>query len=125
VYADKGVRLEIEAGEEALFRGNEGDLFELLGNLLDNAYKWSAGRVRLDARLEHGRLLMAVDDDGPGIDPAQLPLILARGGRLDENRPGQGIGLAVVKDIVEAYDGTFAIERSELGGARVMLRLPA
>jgi two-component system sensor histidine kinase PhoQ len=125
VYADKGVRLEIEVGEEALFRGNEGDLFELLGNLLDNAYKWSAGRVRLDARLEHGRLLMAVDDDGPGIDPAQLPLILARGGRLDENRPGQGIGLAVVKDIVEAYDGTFAIERSELGGARVMLRLPA
>jgi two-component system sensor histidine kinase PhoQ len=124
VYADKGVRFESEAAG-VLFRGNEGDLFELLGNLLDNAYKWCERRVRLTAAQANGRLILTVEDDGPGIAPEQIPVILERGGRLDESRPGQGIGLAVVRDIVTAYDGGFAVERSTLGGARIVLDLPA
>ena len=125
VYADKRVAVAVEVPESLRFRGDEGDLTELLGNLLDNAFKWCRERVRVRAALEAGRLVLRFEDDGPGIAPDAAQRVLERGARGDESRAGQGIGLAVVRDIVAAYDGRIEIARSELGGAALVLALPA
>jgi len=130
VYADKGVvcRVEVEAG--LVFRCQEGDLMELLGNLLDNAYKWAERQVELkvrsdspDASTELG-LIIEIADDGPGIYPEDLDTVLARGGRLDSQISGHGLGLAMVQDIVELYSGKLRILQAELGGAQIKLWLP-
>jgi two-component system sensor histidine kinase PhoQ len=125
VYADKRVAVAIEVPESVRFRGDEGDLTELLGNLLDNAFKWCRARVRVRATLDAGRLLLRFEDDGPGIAEDAAQRVLERGARSDEARAGQGIGLAVVRDIVTAYDGRIEIARSDLGGAALVLDLPA
>jgi len=124
VYRDKGLRLERALDPQAAFRGDEGDLMELLGNLLDNACKWAAHGVWLSASREGRTLLLGVEDDGPGIEPGQAERVLGRGVRLDENTPGHGIGLPMVRDIVEAYDGHLEIGRSGHGGARILISLP-
>ncbi len=124
VYRDKPLRLECVLEEAALFRGDEGDLMELLGNLLDNAYKWCRSKVRLCTRQSGGMLLLLVEDDGPGIGAEQAESAQRRGVRLDESIPGHGIGLALVRDIVEAYQGRLEIDRSELGGALIKISLP-
>jgi two-component system sensor histidine kinase PhoQ len=126
VYAGRGVRCELRVDTQAGFPGEEGDLMEVLGNLLDNAYKWSAGRVRLSAAMgEGGSLSVAVEDDGPGVPEDQMERVLRRGGRADPATEGHGIGLAMVHDIVSAYGGRIAIGRGELGGAAVRVSLPA
>ena len=124
VYRDKAVRAEIHVDKASGFRGDQGDLLELLGNLLDNAYKWSAGRVKLSVATEAGKLTLVVEDDGPGIASADIERILQRGARADQSTPGQGIGLAVVASIVQAYGGEIAIGSSTLGGAGITIRLP-
>ena len=96
---------------------------ELLGNLLDNAYKWSNGAVRISASNEAQQFALTVEDDGPGIPAAERGLVSNRGIRLDELRPGSGIGLAVVKEIVKAYRGELEISESSLGGARIHLTI--
>ena len=125
VYADKPVATEVTAEASVRFRGDEGDLTELLGNLLDNAFKWGRARVRVTAISRNGSLTLSVEDDGPGIAPEEAQHVLERGVRADQSVPGQGIGLAVVRDIVDAYAGELRIERSSLGGACVKLDLPA
>ncbi len=132
VHADKALRFELELSPGAEFRGAEGDLMELLGNLLDNACKWGREQVRLSAVAQPAGgpdttagLELTVEDDGPGIAAADHQRVLARGGRADTRIPGHGIGLAVVADLAEAYGATLAIDRSPLGGARVRLRFPA
>jgi two-component system sensor histidine kinase PhoQ len=124
VYADKRVETEVRIDPSIRFRGDEGDLMELLGNVLDNAFKWANGRIRLTASLHDSRLDLTVEDDGPGIPEADAQRVLQRGARADESVPGHGIGLAVTRDIVEAYGGHILILRSELGGAAVTLQLP-
>jgi len=124
VYAGKPVAVQIEVAQDTGFRGDEGDLTELLGNLLDNAFKWCRGRVRVQARIQDGQLALSVEDDGPGITAEAAQHVLERGVRADESRPGQGIGLALVRDILAAYDGKIEIARSELGGARVSCQVP-
>ncbi|SEP86267.1 two-component system, OmpR family, sensor histidine kinase PhoQ [Ectothiorhodospira magna] len=124
VYPDKGVILFDRVSSDCHLRGNEGDLMELLGNLMDNAWKYGQSRVMVSAAMKGRWLTLQVEDDGPGIPSDQVPVILARGGRLDEGVPGQGIGLAVVNDIVDAYEGRLTIGTSTLGGARVEVRLP-
>jgi two-component system sensor histidine kinase PhoQ len=124
VYRDKAIRAELHVDKIPGFRGDQGDLLELLGNLLDNAYKWSASRVRLSIGTEAERLTLVVEDDGPGIPPADIERILQRGARADQSRPGQGIGLAVVASIVQAYGGEVTIGHSALGGAGITIRLP-
>lgn len=124
VYPERYVGLECAVPAGLCFRGNEGDLMELLGNLLDNAWKHGGTRVRVEAARAGDGLELSVSDDGPGIPPDRVPTILSRGGRLDEQVPGQGIGLAVVADIVAAYEGRIEIDRGPLGGARVRVRLP-
>jgi two-component system, OmpR family, sensor histidine kinase PhoQ len=126
VYAERAVSCELDIPETLHFRGDEGDLQEILGNLLDNAWKYGRRRVRCSAVLAAGGMLeLRVDDDGAGLDPARAAEALARGARLDEKQPGQGIGLAVVNELVGAYGGEVAVERSGLGGAAVRVTLPA
>lgn len=124
VYRDKAISAEMHVDKAPGFRGDQGDLLELLGNLLDNAYKWSAGRVKLSAGTDTGKLTLLVEDDGPGIAPADIESILQRGARADQSTPGQGIGLAVVASIVQAYGGEIVIGSSTLGGAAITIRLP-
>lgn len=100
------------------------DLLELLGNLLDNACKWADADVRLSvSETPHGYQL-AVEDDGPGIPEAQRDQVFSRGARLDEQRVGHGLGLGIVRDIVEVWGGVLQLQESELGGLKVLIQLP-
>lgn len=126
VYAGKRVECRIEAEGDARFHGEEGDLLEVLGNLLDNAYKWCEKRVMVHVA-PHGQqgLRMCVEDDGPGITPQKAVAVLQRGVRADSSNPGHGIGLAIVQDIARVYGGKLCIEKSAaLGGAKIILSLP-
>jgi two-component system sensor histidine kinase PhoQ len=132
VYAAKNVLCEFDIGEGAAFYGEQGDLLELLGNLLENAFKWASHRVLLEvkAQPEQGRkrpgLYLSVEDDGPGIAEDKIEKVLQRGVRGDERVQGHGIGLSIVQDIVHAYQGELVVDRSpELGGARFSVRLAA
>jgi len=131
VYAGKGVLCEFEIEPGAQFHGEPGDLQELLGNLLENAFKWAVSRVLLTVRSDEAEanrrpgLTIAVEDNGPGIPADKVALILQRGVRGDERVQGHGIGLAIVQDLVKGYRGTLDVGASaELGGARFEVRLP-
>ena len=128
VYADRALHLSCEVAPETMFYGDEGDLLEILGNLADNACKWCRRRVAVRAYpADHGgrtALMVEVEDDGPGIPADQAPLLLNRGQRADPTVAGHGIGLAVVRDLVEeVYYGRLDIGQSPLGGALVRARL--
>ncbi len=122
VYADKRIRCAIEIDAGLVFRGDDGDLLEILGNLMDNAFKWCRSQVVVRARCNpDGWLELGVEDDGPGI-PAELgEHLLRRGERADPAVPGHGLGLAIVSSIVHAYGGRLTIGSSMLGGAAVRL----
>jgi two-component system sensor histidine kinase PhoQ len=128
VYRDKGVAVELAIDPELVFRGGEGDLMEMLGNLLDNAFKWCRSRVWVDATMTAGHLGIRVTDDGPGISGEASGLLLERGVRADEQIPGHGIGLAVVREIAAAYGGRLTIGPDlgggPDGGAELWLRIP-
>lgn len=110
------------------FRGDEADLEEMAGNLLDNACKWSKGQVGVRLSSERGEsgatLLIRIDDNGPGLTEQDADKVLRRGVRLDEKTPGTGLGLDIVKELVDVYGGSLAFKRSALGGLLVELRLP-
>ncbi len=132
VYAAKNLLCEFDIEPGAVFYGETGDLLELLGNLLENAFKWARHHVLLVVRMhpEPGRsrpgLELSVEDDGPGIPPEQVERVLQRGVRGDERVQGHGIGLSIVQDLVKAYHGELVVDRSpEFGGARFSVRLPA
>ena len=122
VHAAKRVSCRVEVAPGLAFHGDEGDLLEILGNLADNAFKWCAGRVEIHAGPSGGGLELRVEDDGPGIAPDAAARLLRRGERADPDRPGHGLGLAIVDDVVRAYGGSLALERSPLGGAAAMVR---
>lgn len=130
VHAGKDLRIELEVVGQPGFLGDAGDLLELLGNLLDNACKWCCSRVSVSARLDPEReparrLALVVEDDGPGIAEADRARVLERGVRADEQVPGHGLGLAMVRETVGLYGGELALGVSpRLGGARVEVRLP-
>jgi two-component system, OmpR family, sensor histidine kinase PhoQ len=129
VYTGKDLALELAVAPETQFIGDRSDLTELLGNLLDNACKWCRSRVRLTAYADERaglreRLHIDVEDDGPGIAPADRPRVLQRGVRTDQKVPGHGIGLAMVWETIDMYGGRLEIDESALGGARLSLRLP-
>ncbi|MBB6184314.1 sensor histidine kinase [Oleiagrimonas soli] len=132
VHASRNVLCEFEIEVDARFYGEAGDLLEILGNLLENAFKWAQHRVLLSARPmpERGKrrpgLEICVEDDGPGIDADQVERILQRGVRGDERVQGHGIGLSIVQDIVNTHNATLEVARSdELGGAQFRIHFSA
>ncbi|MFW2437943.1 MAG: ATP-binding protein [Arenicellales bacterium] len=125
VYQDKSISYSMDIDNKATFMGEKGDLMEVIGNLLDNASKWCRSTVTFTVKTQksetatHERHVIIVEDDGPGMAENQIEKLLQRGARGDEQTPGHGIGLAVVREIVEAYGGELTITRSQMGGAKV------
>lgn len=121
--SDRALDWDSDVAPNAVFPGEDGDLTEMLGNLLDNARKWAAGRIELTATVAKGALLLEIEDDGPGLAP-ELASQIARGQRWDETQPGTGFGLAITRDLAENYRGTLELGRSGLGGLRAVIRIP-
>lgn len=124
----KAIDISIEAEGDVTFRGEREDLLEMVANLIDNACKY--GRSQVVVRLlppfdSNGLMEIVVEDDGPGLSDAELARAMARGARLDEAAPGQGLGLSILKETVDLYAGELLFERGELGGLKARLRLPA
>jgi len=126
MHSAKDIEIIVDCPAGLSFRGDKQDLEELVGNLMDNACKWTRSRVDVRAvDLGGGKLLVTVDDDGPGLVPADRAKVMARGERLDENVPGSGLGLSIVSDIAKLYGGSFALEAAPLGGLSAQLTLPS
>ncbi|GHC69270.1 ATP-binding protein [Limoniibacter endophyticus] len=123
---DKQKAFKVDFTKDALlFSGEREDLEELAGNLIENAMKWGKDEVRISTMLEGERnFLFVVEDDGPGIPANKAADVLKRGRRLDETTPGSGLGLAIVADLISEYGGSLKLERSELGGLKVVVELP-
>lgn len=125
VYREKAVDCQLVLDDGALFGADERDLMELLGNLLENAFKYCHSQVRVSLSKNQEALLLNIEDDGPGISPKMRHVILQRGARADTSAaPGQGIGLTVAVDILSSYDGQLEVASSSLGGARFSITLP-
>jgi signal transduction histidine kinase len=125
IHATRGITILVDGPDGLHFRGERQDLEEMLGNLIDNACKWARSRVRVEARSRDKRIFVAVDDDGPGLTPAEREAAFGRGHRLDEAVPGSGLGLSIVRDVAALYNGTVSLSESPLGGLRATVELPA
>lgn len=124
VFAERGIACELDIVDTLDLRADEGDLFELVGNLMENAFKHARQRVRVQARKTPEAVTLDVDDDGGGFADGTRDQLLRRGVRADERHSGDGIGLAVVSEIVAQYGGRIHLGRAPLGGARVRVVLP-
>ncbi|MEL7047689.1 MAG: ATP-binding protein [Pseudomonadota bacterium] len=136
IHQDRGISIDLDCGDGLKFRGDRQDFEEILGNILDNACKWADVRVRLTLLREKpertgrgdpglSQLVVVVEDDGPGLSMEQRAKLGKRGLRLDETKPGSGLGLSIVTDLVQLYRGSFELEASEMGGLKAIVRLPA
>jgi len=130
IYRDTGVEVRVSCPEDLKFQGEKQDLEEMAGNLLDNACKWAKSRVAVSAKAADGgegagEFIITVDDDGPGLSKAQRKAAVQRGKRLDETKPGSGLGLSIVGDLAHLYRGDFELDISPAKGLRARLRLPA
>ena len=125
VYVDKAMKLKINAQRDCKFYGNETDLLELLGNILDNAFKYGRRHIEVNVRLKGTDLVIVISDDGDGIAEKHRQQILQRGARADTVQPGYGIGLAVSADIISSYRGSLDILPSGMGGAEFVVTLPS
>lgn len=130
IYGDRGVTFSADVAPELKFLGERQDLEEMIGNLLDNAGKWAKSHVSLSITQDAGdgsslsALLVDIDDDGPGLAPHLRAQATERGRRLDETKPGSGLGLSIVVDLAAAYGGELVLDDSPAGGLRARLRLP-
>jgi signal transduction histidine kinase len=133
IHRDKDLSFTITCDPGARFQGDRQDLEEMLGNLLDNAAKWAGCEVQLTARVDESgtgktatrTLIIAVEDDGPGLSAEQLAQPVQRGRRLDETKPGSGLGHSIVVDLAHSYHGGFKLSASDLGGLKAVITLPA
>lgn len=129
IHRDKGIEIAVTCDPALKFRGEKQDLEEMAGNLLDNASKWASHRVavKVETAVTQGRpwLIIVVDDDGPGLPADKRDEALKRGRRLDETKPGSGLGLSIVVETAGMYGGAVTLDDASLGGLRVLLRLPA
>lgn len=125
VYREKGVEADLQLDESVLFGSDERDMMELMGNLLENAFKYSHSQVRVSLQREIDVIRLDIEDDGPGVSPDMRQVILQRGARVDTSAaPGQGIGLTVAVDILSSYNGQLEVGESSMGGARFRIILP-
>lgn len=125
VYAERDLATSFTVAPDLAFAGEEQDLQEMVGNLLDNAFRNARDTVAVLARQDDRRLTILVNDDGPGIDPAHRQTVLRRGVRLDESAPGTGLGLAIVVELAGLYGGALELADSAAGGLSARLSLPA
>jgi signal transduction histidine kinase len=132
IHHDRGVAIEVRADETARFRGERPDLEEMIGNLVDNACKWAAARVAIEVVCERPDppgadpvLRVVVDDDGRGLSPSEREQVAQRGRKLDETKPGSGLGLSIVVELAGLYGGELKLGTAPLGGLRAELVLPA
>lgn len=133
-HHDKNLAIALDLPPEARFQGERADLEEMVGNLVDNAYKWASSRVAIEVGLEqpapdrqdvHQAVRIVVDDDGPGLTPAERAQVAHRGKRLDESKPGSGLGLSIVVELAALYGGNLTLGSAPIGGLRAELVLPA
>jgi signal transduction histidine kinase len=134
IHHGRGIAIDVEAPAEARFRGERQDLEEMVGNLVDNACKWARSRVTLEVVPERPKaangapvVRLVIDDDGPGLTPAEREQVQVapRGRRLDETKPGSGLGLSIVVELAGLYGGELALGTAPIGGLRAELVLPA
>jgi signal transduction histidine kinase len=132
IHRDRGVAIEVSAASKASFRGERQDLEEMVGNLVDNACKWAASRVFIEVLVKPpaeagatSMLRIIVDDDGRGLSDQERAQVSRRGQRLDESKPGSGLGLSIVVDLAGLYGGSLTLGRAPIGGLRAELVLPA
>ncbi|NVO14486.1 MAG: sensor histidine kinase [Rhodoplanes sp.] len=132
LHHDRGLVIDAEVPETLRFVGERQDLEEMVGNLVDNACKWAEGRVAIEAgpapapdRRANAGLRIVVDDDGPGLSEAEREQVARRGNRLDETKPGSGLGLSIVTELAGLYGGTLTLAAAPIGGLRAELVLPA
>ena len=123
-FAERKPAIAIDVPAGVVFRGHREDLEEMLGNLMENACKWAAGRVRVSAVDARDGLHLSIEDDGPGMSPEQASEAARRGTRLDESAAGWGLGLSIVSDLVQVNGGEMTFSRSKLGGLSVDIHLP-
>ncbi len=132
LYDARGIKLISDVPEEARFKGEQQDLEEIVGNLVDNACKWAKTKVLVGATYtppngldDPGKLMIRIEDDGPGLTPGEIEEATTRGHRLDETMPGSGLGLSIVTDLVAMYRGRLHLDRSRAGGLLADVELPA
>ena len=128
IYQPRGIAIDLHAPAQVRFRGERQDLEEMVGNLVDNASKWAQMRVNVEVVPDIGARPMVrivVDDDGPGLSPGQRDQVARRGRRLDETKPGSGLGLSIVVELSTLYGGSLALSTAPIGGLRAELVLPA
>ena len=131
IHRDREIAIDIDVPQHAQFRGEQQDLEEMVGNLVDNGCKWARSRVAIEvladppvASNEKARVRIVVDDDGPGLSPAQREQVALRGQRLDETKPGSGLGLSIVVELAGLYGGVLTLGTAPIGGLRAELALP-
>jgi signal transduction histidine kinase len=127
IYEGRALELDVRSDRGLKFQGEKQDFEEMVGNLLDNACKWAKSKVCVSASRADGagNFEVLVDDDGPGLTEAERVKVVERGQRLDETKPGSGLGLSIVADLAHLYRGRFELEPSPQGGLRARLQLPA
>ncbi|MCP1908254.1 MULTISPECIES: sensor histidine kinase [Bradyrhizobium] len=132
IHRDRDLSIEAKADPAARFRGERQDLEEMVGNLVDNACKWAASQVFVEVTVvppeasgAGPRLRIVVDDDGRGLSEAERAQVSRRGQRLDESKPGSGLGLSIVTDLAGLYGGNLTLNNAPIGGLRAELTLPA
>ena len=132
IHHDRGIAIDVEAAENLRFRGERQDLEEMVGNLVDNACKWAKSRVAVEVAqprrdASNPRVSLLIDDDGPGLSAPEREEMQAaqRGRRLDETKPGSGLGLSIVVELAGLYGGELSLETAPIGGLRAELVLPA
>jgi signal transduction histidine kinase len=124
LHSRRGIEISTDVPPELTARMQQEDLEEILGNLLENASRFAKERIVVAGEHVGARVVVTVDDDGPGLDPSQRRQVLERGVRLDEASKGWGLGLAIVRDLAELYGGSIRLEESPAGGLRGRLTLP-
>ncbi len=147
LYRERDIAIAVDVPEHAFFRGEQQDLEEMIGNLVDNGCKWAQSRVAIEvvadhagAGLEKGQrnpksdtaengekpcVRIIVDDDGPGLSAGEREQVALRGRRLDETKPGSGLGLSIVVELAGLYSGVLTLGTAPIGGLRAELALPA
>ncbi|ELA00523.1 two-component sensor histidine kinase, partial [Cupriavidus sp. HMR-1] len=123
LHAGKPIEVSVEGNAD--FFGDRQDLVEMLGNLLDNAWKWANTHIRVTLVSQESGIEICVDDDGPGMPASSMHQAMQPFSRLDESVEGSGLGLSIVRDICAMYDGAFELKRSSLGGLAARMRFPA